>query len=90
VAFELAPLRDAPPGGIVLRGPWPAGARVRVDGQRVVGDAREIALQAPARVRIDYPDDAPPNEAAHLGGRRPVGRAASPVWTSPNPPRPTP
>ena len=41
VAFELAPLRDAPPGGIVLRGPWPAGARVRVDGQRVVGDAAE-------------------------------------------------
>jgi hypothetical protein len=56
IAFELKPLRDFPPGGIELRGPWPATARVTVDGRPVATAADRIALRrAPARVQIDFP-----------------------------------
>ena len=53
--FELQPLREMPPGGIWLRGPWPAEARVQIDGQPVDGSADAIRLpKAPAKVRIEW------------------------------------
>ena len=56
IEFELRPLRSWPAGGIELRGPWPADARVWVDGRAITGPADAIRLSAtPARVRIDLP-----------------------------------
>ena len=55
VQFDVKKLRTAPPGGIVLRGPWPAGARVRVDGVAVAGPADAIRLtRTPARVQVEW------------------------------------
>jgi hypothetical protein len=55
VEFRLQRLRDRPPGGITLRGPWPADARVTRDGQRIDGPADAIALtHTPTRVRIEF------------------------------------
>lgn len=54
IDVEVAALRTQPPGGISLRGPWPADARVHVDGRLVDGPADAIALtRTPARVRIE-------------------------------------
>ncbi|MDQ6628783.1 MAG: discoidin domain-containing protein [Pseudomonadota bacterium] len=54
VAFELQALSTQPPGGIVLRGPWPKTSRVWIDGQAVAGPADAIRLPgSPARVRIE-------------------------------------
>jgi hypothetical protein len=57
VTFELQKLRDQPPGGITLRGPWPKDARAWIDGRAVdSGTADEIRLsRTPARVRIELP-----------------------------------
>lgn len=56
IEFTLAPLRRWPPGGVVLRGPWPADARAWVDGRAWAGPADAIRLAAaPARVRIELP-----------------------------------
>jgi hypothetical protein len=56
IAFELKALRMQPPGGIELRGPWPADARVSIDGQPVATPADRIALpRTPVRVWIDFP-----------------------------------
>jgi hypothetical protein len=56
VTFGLKQLRDQPPGGIVLRGPWPKESRVSVDGRVVEGPADEIRLlRTPAQVRVDLP-----------------------------------
>jgi len=53
--FALKPLRTMPPGGILLRGPWPKASRVWVDGRAVEGAADKIRLlRAPARVRIEW------------------------------------
>ena len=53
--FDVKKLRRAPPGGIVLRGPWPADARVRIDGARAAGPADAIRLpHTPARVRVEW------------------------------------
>jgi len=53
IAFELDALPRVPPGGITLRGPWPADARVWVDRRRVDGPADAIPIaHTPARVRI--------------------------------------
>ena len=53
--FALKPLRTMPPGGILLRGPWPKASRVCVDGRAVEGAADKIRLlRAPARVRIEW------------------------------------
>ena len=55
IEFALKPLRTMPPGGIVLRGPWPKASRVWVDGRVVEGPADEIRLRrTPARVRIEW------------------------------------
>jgi hypothetical protein len=55
IEFTLKPLRTMPPGGIVLRGPWPKASRVWVDGRVVEGPADEIRLlRTPARVRIEW------------------------------------
>ena len=55
VQFDLQALRASPPGGIVLRGPWPADARAWVDGVAVPGPADAIRLQrTPARVRVEW------------------------------------
>ncbi len=55
VIFEMAPLRDVPPGGVWLRGPWPAGAVMRVDGRRVPAQAQGVRLPSGGgRVVIDW------------------------------------
>ena len=54
IEFEVQALRELPPGGLWLRGPWPAGARVSIDGVPVPGSAESIRLpHTPARVRIE-------------------------------------
>ena len=54
ITVDVKALRSPPPGGIVLRGPWPKTARVRIDGREVNGPADAIALRnTPARVRIE-------------------------------------
>ena len=56
IEFDLQPLRVQPPGGIVLRGPWPQASRVWIDGVPAEGAATEIRLlRTPARVRIELP-----------------------------------
>ena len=56
VEFDIQALRVMPPGGITLRGPWPAEARVQVDGRDSRGPADAIVLpRTPARVRIEWP-----------------------------------
>ena len=45
IDFDLQALREQPPGGIRLRGPWPATARAWVDG-RPVERADDIAIEA--------------------------------------------
>jgi hypothetical protein len=55
VDVEVQALRGTPPGGIRLRGPWPASARVRVDGKSFAGPADNIKLpRGPARIRIEW------------------------------------
>ena len=55
VQFDLKKLRSVPPGGIVLRGPWPADARARIDGVAAAGPAETIRLaRTPARVRVEW------------------------------------
>ena len=55
IEFALKPLRTMPPGGILLRGPWPKASRVWIDGRAVEGPADKIRLlRAPARVRIEW------------------------------------
>ena len=57
IGFELKALRTPPPGGIELRGPWPANARVSIDGRVVATPADRITLpRTPVRVRIDFPE----------------------------------
>ena len=47
-------LRELPPGGLWLRGPWPAAARVSIDGVPVAGSAELVRLpRTPARVTIE-------------------------------------
>ena len=56
VEVEVQALRTFPPGGVVLRGPWPAASRVLVDGAAVAGPADAIRLvRLPAQVRIELP-----------------------------------
>lgn len=54
IEFDVQALRELPPGGLWLRGPWPPGARVSIDGVPVAGSAELIRLpRTPARVRIE-------------------------------------
>jgi hypothetical protein len=54
IEFDVQALRELPPGGLWLRGPWPAGARVSIDGLPVAGSAELIRLpRTPARVTIE-------------------------------------
>lgn len=54
IEFDVQTLRELPPGGLWLRGPWPAGARVSIDGAPVPGSAELIRLpRTPLRVRIE-------------------------------------
>ena len=54
IEFDVQSLRELPPGGLWLRGPWPAGAHVSIDGAPVAGSAELIRLpRTPARVRIE-------------------------------------
>jgi hypothetical protein len=56
VSFDLQKVPTDPPGGIVLRGPWPKASRVWIDGRPIEGSADEIRLPGtPARVRIELP-----------------------------------
>jgi hypothetical protein len=56
VQFDLQALREQPPGGIVLRGPWPKASRAWVDGVAVNGPADAIRIvKTPAQVRIELP-----------------------------------
>ena len=56
IEFDLKALRTPPPGGILLRGPWPKASRVWVDGRPTDLSADEIRLpRTPARVRIELP-----------------------------------
>ena len=54
VRFDLHEMRERPPGGIVLRGPWPADAQVSVDGVDIAGPADAIHLRTPASVRVTW------------------------------------
>jgi F5/8 type C domain len=57
VEFELEHLRDPPPGGVVLRGPWPKESRVWIDGHSIAAGADEISLpRTPTHVRIELPE----------------------------------
>lgn len=70
IDFALQPLRAAPPGGITLRGPWGADARVLVNGRVVRAPADVIRLpHTGARVRIE-----PGDGAASGSSRRGTGR----------------
>jgi hypothetical protein len=54
VEIDVAALRVQPPGGIVLRGPWPQASRVSIDGVASADRADTIRLsRTPARVRIE-------------------------------------
>jgi len=56
VEIDIAALQAQPPGGIVLRGPWPRSSRVSMDGVAVAAPADAIrVLHTPARVRIELP-----------------------------------
>jgi hypothetical protein len=56
VELDIAALRSQPPGGLVLRGPWPAASQVSIDGAVAAGTADAIRLRrTPARVRIELP-----------------------------------
>ncbi len=58
IEFELKPLRDFPPGGIMLRGPWAQGSRVWIDGEPAAIGAEGIRLRrTPTRVRIEGSSD---------------------------------
>ncbi len=71
VEFNVQALRTQPPGGIVLRGPWPKASRVWVDGQAVAGAADEIRLaRTPARVRIEFARLKQSDPAARSSWRR--------------------
>jgi hypothetical protein len=54
VEIDVDALRMEPPGGIVLRGPWPRSAHVSIDGVANAGSADVIHLsRTPAHVRIE-------------------------------------
>jgi hypothetical protein len=54
IELDVKPLRDMPPGGVVIRGPWPGSARVFIDGRPAGVAGEEIRLRrTPARVRIE-------------------------------------
>ena len=54
IEFDMQALRELPPGGLWLRGPWPAGARVSIDGVPLPGSAELIRLpRTPVRLRIE-------------------------------------
>src|SRR6185295_11868029 len=56
VAIDVEALRRQPPGGIVLRGPWPRASRVWIDGVASAGAADAIRLpRSPTRIRIELP-----------------------------------
>ena len=56
VEIDVAALRVQPPGGIVLRGPWPQASRVSIDGVASADRADTIRLsRTPAHVRIELP-----------------------------------
>ena len=56
VEIDVAALRAQPPGGIVLRGPWPQASRVSIDGIATAGGGDAIRLaHTPARVRVELP-----------------------------------
>jgi hypothetical protein len=56
VEIDVGALRAEPPGGIVLRGPWPKGSRVSIDGVTRAGAADAIRLpRTPAHIRIELP-----------------------------------
>ena len=54
IEFDVQALREMPPGGLWLRGPWPAAARLTIDGVPVAGPADMIRLpRTPVRVRVE-------------------------------------
>ncbi|HEX4233608.1 MAG TPA: discoidin domain-containing protein [Caldimonas sp.] len=56
VAIDVGALRAQPPGGVVLRGPWPKTSRVWIDGTQSGGAVDAIHLsQTPSQIRIELP-----------------------------------
>jgi hypothetical protein len=56
VEIDLRALRTQPPGGVVLRGPWPKTSRFWIDGVASAGPADAIRLsKSPAKIRIELP-----------------------------------
>ncbi|HSC64810.1 MAG TPA: discoidin domain-containing protein [Caldimonas sp.] len=56
VEIDVQGLRTQPPGGIELRGPWPAASRVSIDGVARTGGADSIRLpSSPSHIRIELP-----------------------------------
>jgi hypothetical protein len=58
VQFDVRSLREQPPGGIELRGPWPSASTVWIDGRRSAGPADAIRIvKTPVRIRIEPPPE---------------------------------
>jgi hypothetical protein len=58
VEFELQALREQPPGGIELRGPWPRASTVWIDGQRSAMPADAIRIvKTPVHIRVELPSE---------------------------------
>jgi hypothetical protein len=56
VELDIAALAALPPGGLVLRGPWPADSKVWIDGVPAAGAADAFRLpRTPVHVRIELP-----------------------------------
>jgi hypothetical protein len=56
VEIDVGALRIEPPGGILLRGPWPRASRVSIDGVASGAGADAIRVpHTPARIRIELP-----------------------------------
>jgi len=56
IDIDVRALRTQPPGGMIIRGPWPKSSRVWIDGVATASAADAIRLpRTPARVRIELP-----------------------------------
>jgi hypothetical protein len=60
VEIDVGALRTQPPGGVIWRGPWPAGSRVWIDGEAADGAVDAIRLvRTPVHIRVELPTDRP-------------------------------
>jgi hypothetical protein len=64
VTIDVQALDQQPPGGILMRGPWPAASQVWIDGKATTGPADAIRLtRTPVRVRVELPSRRPSGAA---------------------------